>query len=87
MNNINKLDVSENGKKWRKVCSRDYVVIADGETLFGTATLFTTGEHGWLKYVDVEHGIESEKHWDRITAKRLFEDHVEKHIGKIYWAR
>ena len=79
--------VDENEKKWQKVCSKDYVVITDDEPLVGTVTLFSTGEHGWFKYVDVEHGIEADKHWSKFTARIYFEELIELHLGKIYWAR
>ena len=49
---------------------------------------FSTGEHGWFKYVDVEHGIEADRHWSKRTAKIYFEENLEIHLeGKIYWAR
>lgn len=79
--------VDEKGKKWQKVCSKDYVVMTDDEPLVGTVTLFSTGEHGWFKYVDVEHGIEADKHWSKRTAKTYFEELIEIRLGKIYWAR
>ena len=96
MNNINKLNaknnddifVDDDGIEWKKVCSRDYVLMTDDEPLVGTATLFSTGEHGWFKYVDVEHGIEADRHWSKRTAKIYFEENLEIHLeGKIYWAR
>ena len=95
MNDINKLNtrnsddtfVDENGKKGQKVCSKDYVVMTDDDPLVGTVTLFSTGEHGWFKYVDVEHGIEADKHWSKRTAKTYFEELIEIRLGKIYWAR
>ena len=44
-------------------------------------------KHGWFKYVDVEHGIEADKHWSKFTARIYFEELMELHLGKIYWAR
>ena len=79
--------VDENGKKWQKVCSKDYVVMTDDEPLVGTVTLFSTGEHGWFKFIDVEHEIEADKHWSKCTAKTYFEELIEIRLGKIYWAR
>ena len=77
----------ENGKKWHKVHSKDYVVMTDDEPLVGTVTLFSTGKHGWFKYADVEHGIEADKHWSKFTARIYLEELIELHLGKIYWAR
>lgn len=91
MNNINKLNqnifVDENGERWYKIRSKNYAVIGDDETLIGTVTLFCTGKKGWFKYIDIEHGIETAKHWHRPMAKKFFEEHMEKHLGKIYWIR
>ena len=86
-NNSDDAFVDENGKKWHKIHSKDYVVMTDDEPLVGTVTLFSTGEHGWFRYVDVEHGIEADKHWSKFTARIYFEELIELHLGKIYWAR
>ena len=71
MNYINKLDVfiDEDGKKWHKINSKDYVVMTDNEPFEGTVTLFSTGKHDLFKYVDVEHGIEASEHWSKFTAR------------------
>ena len=61
--------------------------MTDDEPLVWTATLFSTGEHGWFKFIDVEHGIEADKHWSKRTAKTYFEELIEIRLGKSYWAR
>ena len=36
--------------------------MTDDEPLEGTVTLFSTSKHVCFKYIDVEHGIEADKH-------------------------
>ena len=89
ISNINKLEqnifIDEDGERWHKIRSKNYAVIGDDETLIGTATLFSSGKHGWFKYIDVDHGIEAAKHWNRATAKIFFEELLEICLGKVYW--
>ncbi|MCR5224705.1 MAG: hypothetical protein K6C34_01355 [Alphaproteobacteria bacterium] len=96
MNNINELSIKdsddifidEDGKPWRKLSSRDYVVIGKDELLTGTATLLFSYDHNCYRYADIECDIEAGEDEDETTAKILFEEYLEIHMeGKIYWAR
>ena len=95
MNNINRLStknsdgifIDMNGKSWRKIRSKGYVVMGEDETLVSTATLLSD-DHGCYKYADTERDIEGGENEDEATAKILFEEFLEIHMeGKIYWER
>ena len=76
-----------NGKSWRKIRSKGYVVMGKDETLVSTATLLSDN-HGCYKYADIERYIESGEDEDETTAQILFEEFLEIHMeGKIYWER
>ena len=95
MSNIDRLStknsddifIDMDGKSWRKIRSKDYVVIGEEGTLTGTAMILTD-DHGFYKYADDEHGVEDGKAEDEATAKIIFEEFLEIHMeGKIYWER
>ena len=77
--------IDMNGKSWRKIRSKGYVVMGEDETLVSTATLLSD-DHGCYKYADVERDIEGGENEDEATAKILFEEFLEiRKEGKIYW--
>ena len=76
----------DEGLEWHKVGTKDYVVVTDEEVILGTATLFSTGKNGMVRYVDVDRRIEGAPGKSKAAARTTFKEFIEIYLGKIYWA-